>query len=176
MNTNITKEKLVFFTIIIFAVLLGYNVIYKGKLNEIRQLKSGIKKEKEKNSILDSIGLLNNKLRLYQQRSFSTTEITGLVDKVSQLAAEAEVTIENFNPSQKQSLQAYVELPLVMSFECEYHKLGKLLSFIESNQEFIWVKGLKMHKTGLSSSGREASRVPQITLTVSGLYLEDYTD
>jgi Tfp pilus assembly protein PilO len=169
---NITQRKdiMTFVLLLVLAFFIGYNVIYKSRLNKINSIGSQIEEEKKKSEALEIIAALERRLQAYQKRSFSTTEITQLVDKISELAKRAGIEIETFNPKQAISRKQYIELSLEVPLRCNYHKLGKLLSLIESNQELIWVKKLNIQKP--AASGPTEARIPRIDLTVSGLYLK----
>ena len=170
MNIIQRKDIITFVLLLVLAFFIGYNVIYKSRLNKINSIGSQIEEEEKKNEALEIIVLLERRLQAYQKRSFSTTEITQLVDKISELAERAGIEIETFNPRQAISREEYIELSLKVPLRCNYHKLGKLLSLIESNQELIWVKKLNIQK--LTASGPTEARIPRIDLTVSGLYLK----
>lgn len=163
-------DTIVFFLIITLAILIGYNGIYKGNLNKIELVKTQINKEKKKNEILTKIFFLNNRLKKYQKRSFPEIEITRLIDKISELAEKVGIEITNFNPKPSINRGQYIELPLEIPMRCEYHQLGKLLSLIESNQEFIRINRLVAEKSVIS--GQKESVSLKIVLTVNGLYLK----
>ena len=170
MNISQRKDVIVFALIVILAFHIGHNGIYKYNLNRIDSIKSQSEGEKKKNDILGIIDILDRKLQVHQRRSFSATEATQLVDRVSQLAKEAGIEIRTFNPLPAVYTEQYVELPLKISLSCKYHKLGQFLSLIESSKEFIWIKELKMQK--LTVIDPKKPEIPRIDLTVSGLYLE----
>jgi len=171
MNITQRKDTIIFVLLLVLAFFIGYNVIYKSRLNKINSIGSQIEEEEKKKEALEIIAALERKLQVYQERSFSTTEITQLVDKISELAERAGIEIETFNPKQAISRKEYIELSLEVPLRCSYDKFGKLLSLIESNQELIWVKSLKIQKP-VASGPTEAS-IPRIDLTVSGLYLKE---
>jgi Tfp pilus assembly protein PilO len=164
------KDKIIFILIVILAFLIGNNGIYKFYLRKINSVKSQIEKEKKKNELLEIVGILDSKLQTYQIRSLAETEITQLADKISAMAKRAGVEIENFNPGPTVNTEQYVELSLIVALRCGFHKLGKLVSLIESSQEFMRVKELKIQRPAFFSP--RASRIPQVNLTISGLYLK----
>ena len=170
MDINERIDLIVFALIIIIASLIGYNLVYKGGLNKIAAIKVQIEEEKKKNEILVIIAGLDKSLQSYQGRSFSSTEITLVLDKVSELAKRLGITIEKFDPLPAGYGEQFVELPARIPFSCEYHKLGKFLSLIESNQEFIFIKQLNVRKPTVSQAGER--RIPKIELVVSGIYLK----
>lgn len=170
MNMNQRKDLIVFTLIVILFFLIGYNGVYKYDLNRIDSLILQTEKEKKKNDILGIIDILDRKLQAHQERSFSAAEITQLLDRVSQLAGEADIKIEGLNPLPLVYTGQYAELPLKISLSCKYHKLGQFLSLIESNKEFIWVKELKMQKATVIDP--EEPKIPRIDLRVSGFYLK----
>jgi len=170
MDIGKRMDLVVFVLIVFLACLIGYNGIYKGGLNRIAGIESQIEEEKKKNELLAIISALDRKLQGYQGRSFPSTEITPVLDIVSELAKELEIKIEKFDPLPPVYGEQFVELPAAVPFSCEYHKLGKFLSLIESNREFILIKQLTVQKATVIQSGE--TTVPTIGLTVSGLYLK----
>ncbi len=170
MNITQRKDIIIFVLLLVLAFFIGYNVIYKSRLNKINSIGSQIEEEEKKNEALKIIAVLERRLQAYQKRSFSTTEITQLVDKISELAERVGIEIETFNPKQAISRKEYIELSLEVPLRCNYHKLGKLLSLIESNQELIWVKRLNIQKPAIS--GPTEAGISRIDLTVNGLYLK----
>ena len=164
------KDIIVFALIVILAFLIGYNGIYKQKLNKIDSIRLQFEEEKKKNDVLGDINILERKLQVDQKRSFSTADTTQLLDRVSQAAEEVDIKIEGFNPLPTVYRKHYTKLPLRISLRCEYHKLGQFLSLIESNKESIWVKELGMQKATVTDPKKP--KIPRIDLTVSGLYLK----
>lgn len=172
LNINIAQRKdiLVFLLVLILAALFGYNGIYKGALAKARALKAQVKEEENKNEILGFIGIIDTKIQNYQKRSLPSPEITHLLDRISTLAQQLGIRLENFNPLPAVHKAQYVEVPVALPLRCQYHKLGEFLSLLESNQELIWVKELTIDKPTVLDP-REA-RTPNVNLTVSGIYLK----
>ncbi|MEE9316451.1 MAG: type 4a pilus biogenesis protein PilO [bacterium] len=170
MDIGQKKDIIAFALIVILAFSIGYNRIYRRNLNKINSIKLQFEREKKKNDILGITNILDRKSQVHQKRSFSTADTTQLLDRVSQAAEEAGIKIEGFNPLSAVPTEQYLELPLKISLRCEYHKLGRFLSLIESSKEFIWVKELKMQKA--TATDPRAPKIPRINLTVSGFYLE----
>ncbi len=164
------KDRAIFIAIILLAFLFGYNVLYKYYLGRIHSIRTQINQETKKNDILRIIGGLDSKLQEYQKRSFQTAEITAMLDKISELAKEIDLPIRTFNPLQPQYREKYTELALEVPLRCKYHKLGQFLSVIESNEELLWVTKLSMRKTAVDSLS--GPKIPDVDLTVSGLYLK----
>ncbi|MBL7130171.1 MAG: type 4a pilus biogenesis protein PilO [Candidatus Omnitrophica bacterium] len=164
------KDIIVFILIIVLAFFIGYNGLYKYYLGRIDDAKRQIEEEKKKNDISGIIGILDRKMQAYQKKVFPTTEITQLLDKVSELAKEAGIGIETFNPLPAAYKDQYVELSLTVPIRCEYHQLGEFLSLIESSEKFIWVKELIMKKSTVTS--RQEAVTPKIDLTISGIHLK----
>ena len=164
------RDIVIFILVIIVASLIGYNAIYRYNLNKIDSIKFQIDEEKKKNEIFGIIDALDRKLGRYQKRSFSTAEITPVLDRISQLAKKSDIEIETFNPQPAISQEHYIELRLEIPFSCGYHKLGQFLSLIENSQDFLWIKRLKMKKPTVTDP--KEVRVPKINLKLSGLYLK----
>lgn len=169
MNLSEKKHIIIFVLIVILAFLVGRNGIYKYSVSQINSVESQIEEEEKKNELLKMIGRLDEKWQTYKESSFLTPEITPFLDRVSQLAKEAEIEIAVFNPLPAIQRECHIELPVSMPLKCSYHQLGRFLSLLESNQEFIGVKELKMQKPTVIEPKEPI--VPTIDLIVSGLYL-----
>lgn len=170
MNLLLRKDIMVFILIVILALLIGYNILYKNYQDRIVDIKAQIEEEKKKNDILGVIGLLDKKLQRYYERSFPATETTKLVDTVSALAAKVNLSIETFDPLPTEYREEHAEVPLRLPLRCNYHQLGKFLSLIESNYELIRIRKMVMKKPVIELKKKTT---PKIELTVSGIYLKE---
>lgn len=171
MGIDKKKDLIVFALVFILAFLLGRNTIYQAGMNRIASKKSEIKEEGKRNEILGAIGILHKRFEALQERSFSTTEITYFLDKVSAAAKKSGIKIENFDPLSAVNTQRYIEMPVKIPLKCEYHQLGEFLALMENNQEFIWVKELSIEKPTVIDPREE--RTPKVNLAISGLYLKE---
>ncbi|MFC1630939.1 type 4a pilus biogenesis protein PilO [Candidatus Omnitrophota bacterium] len=163
-------ERLVFILILILAFLIGYNGIYGTAQKKIELIKLKTIQEKKKNEILKTLAVIDARLSTYRERTFSTTDITQVIDKISGLAKQAGVSVETFNPQTPAKKTHYTELALQIPLSCSYHRLGEFFSLLESNSKFIWVKQLKMEK--IQASGQAEPQAPKITMSLSGIYLK----
>lgn len=170
MDIDQKKDLIVFALVITLAFLIGRNVIYQGALNKIASIKSEAKAEEEKNDILGAVAILDRRLKAVGERSFSTTEITHFLDKVSELAEASGIEIETFDPLPAVDTQLYIETPLKLPLRCEYHQLGRFLALMEGSQEFIWVKGVDMQKSTVTDPRED--KTPKVNLAISGFYLK----
>lgn len=164
------KDKLVFIMTITLTFFIGYKVISRITQEKISSLTTQIEAEKNRNEILSAIAVLDGKLLAYQERSFSTTEITQFVDKISQLAKQADIEIETINSQPALFREHLVELSVRIPLRCTYHQLGKFFSLIEDNRELIWVKQLRIRKDTISGAKQDGT--VEIDLTLSGLNLK----
>lgn len=172
LNINIMQRKdiLVFLVVLGLAAMIGYNQIYKGAIAKAKALQVQAKEEEKKNEILGFIGIIDAKVRNYQKQSLPSQEITYLLDRISTIAQQLGIKLETFNPLPAVHKAQYVELPVKLPLRCQYHKLGKFLSLLESNKELIWVKEIIIDKPTVLDSRN--ARIPKISLTVSGIYLK----
>lgn len=170
MKLALKQDKAIFILIVILAFLVGRNSIYKNSLEKISSLKSRQEEEKNKNELLATISTLERKIGVYKRSSLATAEIAPLLDKVSALAQKSGIKIENFNPQPTIYKEEYTEFPVSISLNCDYHRLGRFLSLLESNQEFIWVKGLKVEKATVIDP--KERKIPKVGLIISGLYFK----
>ena len=172
LNFNIMQRKdiLVYVVVLGLAAMIGRNYVYKGALAKAKAFEAQVKEEEKKNEILGFIGILDTKVQNYQKRSMPSQEITYLLDSISTMAQQVGMQLETFNPLTVVHKEEYVELPVKLPLRCQYHKLGEFLSLLESKQELIWVKEVTIDKPTVLDP-RDA-RTPDISLTVSGIYLK----
>lgn len=164
------KDRLVFILTILLVFFIGYKIISKIIQEKITSLTAQIETEENRNKILGTVAVLDRKLLAYQEKAFSTTEITQFVDKISQLAKEADIEIETISSQPVLFREQLVELSVRIPLHCTYHQLGKFFSLIESNRELIWVKQLRIKKDTVPQAEQDG-RV-EINLTLSGFNLK----
>jgi Tfp pilus assembly protein PilO len=170
MNLSLKKDKAAFILILILAFLIGRNNIYNNSIEKINSLQSRQEEEKNKNELLETISILEKKIQIYKRNSLASVEIAPLLDKVSALAKRSGMVIENFNPQPTIYKEGYAEVPVDISLSGDYHRLGRFLSLLESSQEFIWVKRLRVEKATVIDPQKRIS--PKISLAISGLYFK----
>lgn len=164
-------EMAVFVLFIILAILIGKNLIYKYTSEKLVRLRKQAEDAKEKNNISEDIAILDGRLRAYQNRSLPTQAPGAFLDRIAQLAKEADVRINAFNPLPIVYTEHYIEMPIKVLLRCDYHQLGHFLSLLESNREFIEIRALNMQKATVINP--EQTQLPRIDLTVSTYYLSD---
>lgn len=170
MNLGQRKDAIVFVLIIVLAVMIGRNGVYQYNLSKINFTKSKVEEEKKKNEMLGFIGILDRRLDKYRVRSYLAPEITQLIDRISHLAKTSGVRVETFEPRPAVHRQHYIELLIEIPLKSDFHRLGKLLSLIESNQEFIQIKELRIEKPTVIDPN--ADNIPRVILVVSGIHLK----
>jgi Tfp pilus assembly protein PilO len=163
------QQMIVFAMVIFVAAFIGFNFIYKYNKKQLLIVQEEIEDETKKNEVLKDLSILDKRLQKYKVRSFTSVEVTPVLDKISSLAKDANILIETFSPMQLIQKREYVGIPLNIPLTCNYHKLGKFVSLLESNKELILIKSLRITKPLESRSG--TTNIPKVSLAVSGFYL-----
>ena len=65
------------------------------------------------------------------------TEVPGLLDDITRTAIDNELTIESINLGNEQQLEFYVELPIDIVVEGNYHKIGSFVSGVASLSRIV---------------------------------------
>ncbi|MFH1045395.1 MAG: type 4a pilus biogenesis protein PilO [Candidatus Omnitrophota bacterium] len=170
MDSKKQQELTVFAMVLFLAAIFGYNGVYKYHKGQVDMLKGQIDSEQKKNELLQEMSILDAKLKNYKDRSFVSTEITPLIDKISTFTSESGIDIDTFNPQPLLRREDYIGIALSFPLSCTYHKFGKFMSLLESNKEFIRVESVKIQKPIIVNP--QESVLPKFDITVSGYYSE----
>ena len=67
----------------------------------------------------------------------SDTEVPGLLDDITRTALDHELTIESIDLQQERTTEFYVELPIDIVVEGDYHKIGSFVSGVASLSRIV---------------------------------------
>ncbi len=65
------------------------------------------------------------------------TEVPGLLDDITRAALDNELTIESIDLQPERALEFYVELPIDIVVEGDYHKIGSFISSVASLSRIV---------------------------------------
>lgn len=169
------KDIVIGLGILLVAAILAQKVVYSPKAKKIERLRSQIREEEEKNRLLGEIDQIDQTLHSYQKKTPSGREVSWVLDKVTKIAKDMELSIISLEPQPPDDRGAYVRLPLKLEVECGYHELGRFLSQIESSEEFLRIESLQV-KTGEQREKERSSilKKPRATLVISSIYVKEH--
>lgn len=78
----------------------------------------------------------------------SDTEVPGLVEDITRTAIESELRIESIELKPEQRSEFYVELPIDIVVEGEYHKIGSFVSSIANLPRIVTLHDFKIEPQG----------------------------
>lgn len=130
--------------IILIVLVIGLKIIYQPQQAKTIKLKSEIKKEMERNSLIRGIISQQDDIKRYQNRFSPHPDAAWLEDKLRQLAEDLKIELIDFNPKGSQQISGFLQLTVEAKIKGNYHQIGKLISRLEKSPEFIEVKKIKM--------------------------------
>ena len=74
----------------------------------------------------------------------SDTEVPGLLDDITRTALDHELTIESINLQKEQTTEFYMELPIDIVVEGDYHKIGSFVSGVASLSRIVTLHDFKI--------------------------------
>jgi type IV pilus assembly protein PilO len=74
----------------------------------------------------------------------SDTEVPGLLDDITRTALDHELTIESIDLQKERTTEFYVELPIDIVVEGDYHKIGSFVSGVASLSRIVTLHDFKI--------------------------------
>jgi len=135
----------------VFLVVLPKNKEIKTLEEKISKQESEITTKRSKAANLDKLksqtGKLKEELILLQDALPAEEEISSLLKQVSGLAQEAELTVNNWNPSsrkRKHKSGIVYEVPVTLSISGSYHKLGSFFSSLTQLKRIVNIQSISL--------------------------------
>ena len=76
------------------------------------------------------------------------TEVPGLLDDITRTAIDNELTIESINLGDEALLEFYVELPIAIVVEGNYHKIGSFVSGVAALSRIVTLHDFELEPQG----------------------------
>lgn len=111
---------------------------YENKAAQASNLEAYLLQKKEMN---ETFGALLRQLP-------SDTEVPGLVEDITRTAIDSELRIESIALKPEQRSEFYVELPIDIVVEGEYHKIGAFVSAIANLPRIVTLHDFKIEPQG----------------------------
>lgn len=126
--------------------LIGKTIRMKGDLKEARSLIS------EKETLKKKAAEFNEKIEIYEKKLPVEQEIPNLLENLSKMAINANITIIGITPAVLPDLKAqkgkkgqiYQETPILITAKSGYHELGRFLNNLENGDRFMKVADISI--------------------------------
>jgi type IV pilus assembly protein PilO len=76
------------------------------------------------------------------------TEVPGLLDDITRTALDNELTIESIDLQTEKQLEFYVELPIDIVVEGNYHKIGSFISGVAALSRIVTLHDFQLEPQG----------------------------
>jgi type IV pilus assembly protein PilO len=151
-----TPVKLILMAIL-FGIVLGSGYYFhltdkQGVLERSRAQEISLRKDYESKSLqaanLDAYRRQREEMRatfgaLLRQLP-SDTEVPGLLEDITRTAVDNELTIESINLQNERQTEFYVELPIDIVVEGDYHKIGSFVSGVANLSRIVTLHDFKL--------------------------------
>lgn len=141
---------LVAYILLMFLPQAVYDINMVGKTLKMRSdLKEAGSLISEKETLKKKATEYKNKIEVYEKKLPAQREIPNLLENLSKMARNANITIVGITPvtlkSQKEkTVQVYQEIPILITARSGYHELGRFLSNLENGDRFMKVVGINI--------------------------------
>lgn len=140
----------------IVAIFIGYNYIYLPQIQRIEDKKNQLMEEIEKNKIAYKIYDLQQEVGKYMRHFPESLDTSWLMSRVSQKVRRSGVEFLSIKPKDIKHFEDYYIIFVNLKLKSSYHELGRFISELESSEDFLRVKSVKIsrpHKTWDKSKG-----------------------
>jgi len=138
---NQHKNKFINSAILIIAVVIAFN-IHVGENKKIAVLEEQKNQELRKNEILNEIAALEKKVSTYRKQ-VNNKEISGVINKIGNIAKDSRVDLLSINPKQKIDYELYTKYDFGIDVSASsYHNIGKFISSLENDPDIYFVDNI----------------------------------
>jgi len=156
-NKNILANIL----ILLVALFIAFNFIYKKQEKQLADLKAQKELEAKKNAVLENIVKLTEKVDAYK-KLFPKKDASVAINTISDIARQQGLKIISIRPpSSEQQTPDYTKSSFDVSLGASsYHALGKFIARLESYQDVFIVDSISL-------SSQEPKKELNVNLKVS---------
>ncbi len=135
-----------FVAIIVVAVFIGIAFIYIPFNSNTKEVRSKISAEKNKNALIGRINSLERRLDFYKKRTLDAKDSSWMLGEISRIVKEEGIEVSSIEKTPLEEKDLYTKLGVALDVYATYHKLGKFLSKVESEEKFFRVESLNMKR------------------------------
>ncbi|MCX5710323.1 MAG: type 4a pilus biogenesis protein PilO [Candidatus Omnitrophica bacterium] len=147
LNALLTKYKnvLINAAVILLAIFIAFNFIYKKQQANIAILEESKKTEEKKNLVLDSISSLEKKIDAYS-RLLVKKDATSVINSITEMARASGIRIISIRPALEQQRSDYIRSTFDLSVKADtYQALGRFVSNMENYSDVYTVDSVDIH-------------------------------
>ncbi|MFH1848196.1 MAG: type 4a pilus biogenesis protein PilO [Candidatus Omnitrophota bacterium] len=141
------RVKLIGAAIALIAVWYGYNGIYKINAEKVKVVKEKIRDEDMKTDAFNRLARLEKEVDRYRPYFTGNTDLSVLVDRISELARKSGLSILSLTTSGLSENETFFYGTVSIKMGGTYHQLGDFISFIENSRQFINIEKLQLART-----------------------------
>lgn len=162
---NKHKNRIFNIAVIILTVFIASN-IYKKQGREVELLNAKKDAGTKKNSVLESISQLNNRINSYKNL-LAKKDANLVINTISNIAKALGIKIVSVKPAMEQRFADYTKYPFdLMVSAPNYHALGKFISGLESYNDIYFIEAFNI-------SFEKTTKELNITLRISSAIFTD---
>ncbi len=154
--------------IIIVALFIAYNIFNAGNSNA-NSLKARINEEEKKNSELEKISKLEQRLAVYRNL-LSKRDASAVMADIGDIGKAAGVKIISLKPAQRESKSAYTKeiFDLKVSVK-DYHTLAKFINKIETYNNVYIVESMEISSIDTGMQAGPEDKLLTVSLKISSV-------
>jgi Tfp pilus assembly protein PilO len=146
-------------------------MVYKKQMDKFEKINLEIKTGKEKIQALDHIISLNEKIKKFKEKSWTTLDATEIMGKIFDVGLESQLKIRDISPDARKDEKNYVLLPFTLSCEATYKALYKFIKRLETYP--MWWRIRTVTCGPLRSDGTFENNVAlKINIGIDAIYLK----
>lgn len=159
-TVNSNRSKIFNLGLILLALIIAYNFVYKRQAKEEQFLKQKINEQTGKNEVLSGIGKSEKTINAYK-KLLTKKDANVIITSIGNIAKLSGIKIMSIRPMQEQRNPDYIKVPFNLALAApNYHTIGKFVSEIENSQDVYMVEAVNI---GFKGEAKELS----VDLTVS---------
>jgi len=160
------KNKVFNTVIIVVALLISYNVIYKKGIKNKEMLTETRNTETKKNILLKDIIESEIKVDSFKQ-TINKKDLSLMLKKLSSLAKESSVDLISLKPQNEKDYPDYKEYSYnILIMAPSYHHIGNFISSLESSPDLYIIDSLTLRPEGIYS-GRNKPKETKLSASLS---------
>lgn len=167
----VKNKNTIIFLVLISISLFFSRMVYKKQMNKFEKINLEIKTGKEKIQALDHIISLNEKIKKFKEKSWSTLDATEIMGKIFDVGLESQLKIRDISPDTRKDEKNYVLLPFTLSCEATYKALYKFIRRLETYP--MWWRIRTVTCGPLHSDETQSDNVVlKVNIAIDAIYLK----
>jgi Tfp pilus assembly protein PilO len=163
------KDVLVVAGVVVLALLVARN-IYGRQMRHYASMKELISAEKDKGATLERIIVLNEKIKKMKSKSWASTDMNFIIDKIYNIGLEVKVKIKDISFGDRVDNTNFLTVPIGFACEAPYKSLVLFMKKMETYPMAIRIKALSLGPTESSTSRRDP--VLRAAFSIEVVYLK----